>query len=217
MPDEQNLFKERLAETIAWCSRRLNASDPVRSLRTPELKPYLFHDREIPVEVRAKIVEQQGGDLTKRDAYDQEAWFQYMMGAGEESWTALTDTLSQKRRELLLKEKLTPDAALDLSQGKLLFYEDDRSELDGLAGEASEGFLNSCDVAPWDTWILYLPKNYAIGRNGATLVSWVPPAFTAQTKLGVEATTDAVLFLCDCTPDFSAAEQAWRDNRASES
>ena len=216
MSSEAELFKERLFETIAWCSARMNATDPVRSLRTAELKPYLFHDREIPKEVRAKMTEQQGGDLTKRDAYDEEAWFQFMMGAGEESWLELTGTLSQKRRELLKVNYSDFNSSnINLSMGKLLFYEDDRSELDGESGKASNGFLNSCDVAPWDTWVMYVPKNYALERHGAVLISWIPPEFVPLVEKGVEATEDAVLFLLNAIPDFSKAYQTWQQNRES--
>jgi hypothetical protein len=32
-------FWERLAETVAWCSRRVDPAEPGRSLRSPELQP----------------------------------------------------------------------------------------------------------------------------------------------------------------------------------
>jgi hypothetical protein len=32
-------FWERLAETVAWCSRRVNSADPAHSLRSHELEP----------------------------------------------------------------------------------------------------------------------------------------------------------------------------------
>src|SRR4051812_12037148 len=39
LPMDLELFRRRLAETIAWCARRASVADPRGCLRTPELLP----------------------------------------------------------------------------------------------------------------------------------------------------------------------------------
>lgn len=187
---DQELFRQRLAETIAWCQPRASTTEPRLSLRTEALKPVLIHDRELPPGQRP-------------DANNAETWFQFLMGAGERSWSDVIADLAARRAEALRQAQ--PDfqsALVDLAQGHLLCFEDDRSELDGTAEAVSGGFFNACDISPWDTWVDFVAKNPA--QPSALLISWVPPALKAAVDAGMAVNETNCLWLAPTTADLAA-------------
>lgn len=187
---DQDLFRQWLAETIAWCLPRASAAEPRLSLRTEPLKPVLIHDRELPPGQRP-------------DANNAETWFQFLMGAGERSWSDVVADLAARRVEALRQAQPDFEAGrIDLAQGHLLCFEDDRSELDGTSEAASHGFFNACDIAPWDTWVGFVAKNPA--QPSALLLSWVPPALKAAVDAGMAANETHCLWLAPATADLAA-------------
>ncbi|MBI3831424.1 MAG: hypothetical protein HY291_18035 [Planctomycetes bacterium] len=186
---DAELFKQRLAETLAWCLPKAGATAR-DGLRAESLKPVLIHDRELP-------------PGQKPDARKGETWFQFLMGAGERSWAdVVADLAARRAEELLQAQPGFKDNLPDLTQGHLLLFEDDLSELSGTSETASQGFINACDVAPWDTWVDFLPKSPA--QRSALLISWVPPAFLALVEAGIAANETDCLWLTPCTPDLPA-------------
>jgi len=187
---DRDLFRQRLAETIAWCLPRTDAAEPQRCLRTAALKPVLIHDRELP-------------PGQQPDADNAETWFQFLMGAGERSWSDVVTDLATRRAEALRQAQ--PDfqcGLVDLAQGHLLCFEDDRSELDGASATASGGFFNACDIAPWDAWVGFVAKCPV--QPSALLIAWVPPALKTTVDAGLAANETNCLWLAPTTPELDA-------------
>ena len=61
---------------------------------------------------------------------------------------------------------------------------------DGASAAESRGFFDDLDLAPWDTWVCYVPERAALGRVAARpsyLVSWAPPALVDLIAAGIHA------------------------------
>ncbi len=185
-------FEKCLIDTMTWCLARLDPNDLTLSLRSSELSPRLVHDRETPTE-------------EERDPLRDEVWFRFLMGAGETSWEEVLETLTINRRNFIQKEPHRFDKPNDLTAGKLLIFEDDISELDGQSGQATKGFFNACDVAPWDTWVTFLSKSDT--RLSAVLISWVPPTLIPIVEKGLEANVSEALWLTDTITDIAQIEK----------
>ncbi|MCW8130799.1 MAG: hypothetical protein KIS92_10650 [Planctomycetota bacterium] len=215
---EPELFSQRLAETIAWCLPR--AADPNDGLRTEALKPVLIHDRELPPDQRpdaakaetwfqflmgagerswadvvADLAARRIGELKKTQpdlaAHPNFATHPPDHAAHPPDFAARRPDLAARRPDLAA---YTPDLTL----GHLLFFEDDRSELDGASEQATGGYFNGCDVAPWDTWVAFVPKSPA--QASALLISWVPPERLALVETGIAANETNCLWLTPCAP-----------------
>ncbi len=129
------LLRRRLAETIAWCRLRASAADPKNSLRTPALRP---------------------ANLSR--SADRWGNFDYDWGMPEDKKTAVSAvaTLAETRAELLRQANASADALPpNLGGGRLLIDDPEASDVCGLSGPESEGFIDALDVPPWDTWIGY--------------------------------------------------------------
>jgi hypothetical protein len=126
-PLDLDLFRSRLTETIAWCSKRASATDPKSSLRTPGLLPQNVVERGGLSECRAASV-------------------------FAEVVEAVTVERSKRLREPLHRPRAP---ANDMAGGSVLLVMPDWS-LDYCISEyVSDGFFDADDFPPWDTWVWY--------------------------------------------------------------
>jgi hypothetical protein len=120
-------FRERLAETVAWCLRRMGSTPLAEALRSPSLAP----PAAVPWPETVHAV------ATAR------------LHALGRSWRRAQDPLGG---------------------GLLLVYFPTPPHSRGAARSASEGYFDSHDAPPWDTWAAYIEE-----ANRSYLVTWVPP------------------------------------------
>ena len=182
-----DVFRQSLAETVAWCSRHASEADPAGSLRTPVLRP------------------------TNLNAMPNE-WgnFDYAWGTREQNQSAFT-ALAQRRAERLWADGDYPeDVPSDWSEGRLLIAVPWESDWCCLSEPESRGFIDGLDVPAWDTWLGYVeepnqPDPEAVQRTQKALRSfygkrnevwqpppmvshllcWVPPAFLDLVEVGI--------------------------------
>jgi hypothetical protein len=128
--DDMKQFRQRLAETIAWCAERGSASDPTGSLRTELLRP-------------ADLIEIEG---------------EYAEVIAERR--AILRALAGKRAGFLRASGRYPSApAQDIADGRLLLFNPEDTLADGAAEVASNGFFDLDNVPPWDTWVCYVVED----------------------------------------------------------
>ena len=169
MTDEQeiDMFKMRLAETIAWCAAQARVTDPANSLRTAALTP---SNRRM--------------DFAGYADFDWET---------EESGDQVLSALAEPRAGLLKIADLTPaPLPASLVAGRLIVYQPDQTLEDGLSEEISKGFFDQGDVPPWDTWVWIsegppgMSPNSQPYRN-SYLICWVPSMFINLAADGIAA------------------------------
>lgn len=223
-------FERRLAETIAWCSPRVSRVDPMHSLRSPRLRPAdldaAFKEvsgridqtlegthpigpalpASAPLAARRRrqaILEQQ------RIARSQQ-WsrlYQVEMPRVEAERERIVDAVVEERARLLRLSNAYPrsedmDAlAHSLAGGRLLLCGGiSESVWDGAAAAESDGFFDDGDLAPWDTWICYVPERIA-NEDGAArhapIVSWAPPALFDLIAAGIHVNPVACIAWAD--------------------
>jgi hypothetical protein len=156
------LFKLRLAETIAWCSARASTADPKHSLRTLDLLP-------------AFIRRNAESDLHQ---------------SKPEQLRAIAEALAGNRARHLREEGKYPAAPVeDLAGGYLLGCAPNESVWDGVAEPESEGFFDGGDLAPWDTWVAAVPASERQPQGPPVpvcyVVSWVPQEFVDLVDAGI--------------------------------
>lgn len=163
-------FRLRLAETIAWCSRRLeyysqpNAWGHFNGLRDPRLRPPTL-------EVRSREHNAEGERVISRVKEPHEI-------------EAIVDTLAEQRALSLLDRHMVTKPIENLAGGRLLFYYPYDNLADGFSEIESEGFFNSENEPPWDTWVAFISEMTSEG-NARYLVSWVPPQMLNHAEAGV--------------------------------
>ena len=141
-PLDIEAFRWRLAETIAWCSKQamsakeypryINAASALRKyvLRPPSLQHMEFdHEkRESSMNIRSF------SEIKK-----------------------IVDTIAAERALLLRRDRYRrfypTDPAHDLSSGRLLLYAPHDNLADGAAEAETDGFFDTENEPPWDTWI----------------------------------------------------------------
>jgi len=168
--DELDLFRWRLAETIALCAPRTSLGMPLSALRTLALHP------SPPLE--------NGGDTGYRvedSRYDcQNRW-------DVEQTAVDVEQLVRERVHLLPRAHSYPSApASDLAGGRLLFSAPDYGVTDGASEYESHGFIDVADAPPWDTWVWFVQEGKAsTDFYDCYIVSWVPPEFVAYADAGI--------------------------------
>lgn len=193
-------FVIRLTETMVWCEQKLSlehsrhgvqlwrshwrTSETIVShnlatcLRSTELQPV-----ELKWDESAEI-------LSPYAPIEKHARFFYQNTEAERE--VLVEKLVRERAELLKKggrypADLIPGLNTESNKGRLLFYAPDNTDHGGASFVETEGFFDTSDLPPWDTWVCYVPESAAQERiyfeshgwvtNQATngyLVCWIP-------------------------------------------
>ena len=157
------MFKQSLAETIAWCAPRASLADPVFCLRASALWPAIRH----------------------KDFYDEGAlhvdntWKDFLDTLSIEKTATAVDTLIRERGELLQSGNSLSSAITEgLAGGRLLLSAPDYGFFDGASKAESCGFIDDGDTPPWDTWVSFV-FDPTMGQQfyDSGIVSWVPPVY----------------------------------------
>ena len=149
-----SVLKKRIQEAIAWCA----VND--QQLRTPGLCP--------PMTSRAF---RYGSKVLRENVH-------FYGGQELEERQRLVSIVSDSRTKSLREQQGFPDSAMKSlkDSGRLLAFDPDQTLSDGAAELASQGFFDSSNVPPWDTWLFYTreQKPSRTGRWNSYLLSWVP-------------------------------------------
>jgi|SRR6185369_8230227 hypothetical protein len=104
------------------------------------------------------------------------------------------ETVCRRRAEFLKERKVT--LLHDVGkEGQLLVYYPSLSLFDGAAELSSDGYFNSNNEPPWDTWVCF-------GENPASLepedyrfflVCWVPKAFLSIAERGIHVNPEGCI------------------------
>lgn len=193
-------FSVLLAETIAWCSKRVSASDPKTSLRTLELRPTNFEK-------------------------DTDSWgnLYYEWNSDEENRAVVADVAARRAELLRADNAYTDILPPDLAGGYLLVFAPKESDASGLSEGETDGFLDVCDVPAWDTWICYVHEpaipdpeqvrktqeryRAQYNRDGredfedwqppqsvSYILCWIPPQFAEMVGMGIDVNPMACIF-----------------------
>jgi hypothetical protein len=75
----------------------------------------------------------------------------------------------------------------DLGGGRLLVYFPDKDLADGAAETATNGYFDTQNTPPWDTWVAFVSERPTIWNPcyAQYLVAWVPPTFVELVKAGI--------------------------------
>jgi hypothetical protein len=172
-------MRERLCDTQRWCVMPGRSGAPY-PLRTRELMPNGFrwpptHDFSVrPPRVLPKPW--LGWTLSERSP---------------DECSTVVEELATRRSQLLEDERIiAPDPGLS---GALVAYDPWANLFDGAANEASQGYFDADNVPPWDTWTWFVREANTEGRWASYLVSWVPSAFLARARAGVDANPEGCI------------------------
>ncbi len=144
--DEQSFWR-RVTETSVWCETRLRQGDLRQSLRSPALGE----------EQRLGRIDTKKQGLLERKS--------------EEDRRTIVDAVAARRAQILRDVSQDLDEPVQKLGRKFLVYLPDLDLSDGAAEECSQGYFDTCNAPPWDTWLVYIP---AQGEEPGKLVSWVP-------------------------------------------
>jgi len=158
-----------LLEAVLWASTWADAREPVRSLRSASLAPYIFN------ESRHETVH----DVALRRHLQLEAQGRVRRIGGR------TDDLVDASSIALGHVRAMLEA------GRLLVWERDSTVDDGVGQTVTSGYLDESDMPPWDTWVAYVDSE--VGRCGY-LVSWVPEPFVAPVAQAIKENAYAALY-----------------------
>ena len=173
--DELRTFQQRLADTIAWCSPRIDVLAPATCLRTPDLRPLMRSTLGNAPAVSAVDV-----------AHDADAWYDLFREGAQTA--AAVEELSLKRAQRM--RAAVPTLADSLEGGKLLLSAPSECVTDGGAEFISNGFLDLFEMSPWDTWLWCCIGDAALEMRffDRCLLSWVPSPFVTLATEGIRYT-----------------------------
>lgn len=152
----------RLAETINWCTSRVNPDDPQNCLRSSELNPHI------------------------EDPFDSQINPDYNLVLT--NWQKAVDELTTKRANLLRQENSYPEFPVEkLKTGRLLIFFPEKTLQDGGAAVESQKFFDWDDIPPWDTWVSFLvteevKKTFYV--YGSFIICWIPDQFKELADYG---------------------------------
>ena len=91
--------------------------------------------------------------------------------------------------------------ATSLAGGRLLYYMPDWNSQDGVSRHATQGFFDTYDAPPWDTWLAYFyePDDFNY------LVCWIPPTHIQLAAEGISANLDGSIDWLDDAKDSVVA------------
>src|SRR5262249_42150343 len=147
---------QRLAETVAWCSRHARADDAGASTRTPELRPPIMAHR--------------GNDLLRR-----------LLVSPAEPRAAVEHLCAARRRALERLAIAVPPVGADVAGGRILYTTIDTDSCECATGP-SNGYLDLDDLPGWDTWFYHRDT----GSHGGSIYCWVPPPLVELADRGLQ-------------------------------
>lgn len=164
----------RIAETIAWCTRRGPMPDVASAtrLRTPELCPAGF------------------SYVTDDDGYTS---MEPSLGSLKSEGLMSVFEGVAARAGMLRTDNIYPSApAHDLAGGRLLCYAPYENLAEGVEEQETQGYFDLEAVPPWDTWICFVdePSRLHARPQGQDswynpfLISWVPPDLVSIVEEG---------------------------------
>jgi hypothetical protein len=170
------LVELRLAEAIAWCSSRVDVSNPAGCFRSDRLKPNppdsldgvdswaALFDKRHEVTVRGLVDPWDSVSAKRREA-------------------TVRDLVDRRARELGAGVSPVSSAEV-LKGGRLLVFYVDLHMDDGASESETGGFIDPYGTPPWDTWVGLFRDAVKKGQGGYQqdgyeeyLISWVPPEF----------------------------------------
>ena len=167
-----NLFRARLAETIAWCDARADAADPKNSLRSPELTPENWS------------LDSHGYDDYDW-AYDKAKGWDYSLVSAMKIVDSISDRRSSLVAELNLRTASMPTNFSELGRLALMSIASNLS--DGLSQDYSGGFYDIEEMPPWSTWLWVLGEHSNhTDQTYPVVLSWVPSLFVPMAQKGMD-------------------------------
>jgi hypothetical protein len=102
---------------------------------------------------------------------------------------------------------LSPEPADD---GRLLVYFPDAELSDGAAEAETDGFYDSFNTPPWDTWVgLFRPAGADLSY-GAFVVCWIPPQLVSLAQSGIDVNPEMCIdWLVNGESDHARVAAQW--------
>ena len=150
-------IKQRLAETIAWCTAHADPTRAGSTTRSSALAVPLFHQSK-----QAILDSLLASPLAAREA---------------------VDLIAERRRVALARERLFPQTRPGDLAGGRVFATDFDTDICCAATEPSNGFVDDFDIPGWDTWFAHDDT----GKHGGVVYGWVPPALLELADRGFDA------------------------------
>ncbi|HXS02493.1 MAG TPA: hypothetical protein VN724_18115 [Pyrinomonadaceae bacterium] len=107
----------------------------------------------------------------------------------------LVETVCRRRAELLNEQnaQLVYEPA---KGGRLLVFYPDLTLFDGAAELSSDGYFNSNNDPPWDTWVYFgkdLPSSEPEDHCRHFLLSWVPNSYLSTVQDGIDVNPEGCI------------------------
>ena len=184
MSEPAEKFKQRMAETIAWCSRMGDINNPKRSLRSQVLRPLNSLFREDRREWASTKGYDPANEKTMFRSEEDQTDATTLHLERREQCKLSVELVAERRKQELTRLQIPEDE--QMRTGRLLLYFPEYSDWDGLSESYSNGFFSVNDDPPWDTWIDFVIDDRREGYFGY-LVSWVPEEFCNFAGQGIPA------------------------------
>jgi hypothetical protein len=106
----------------------------------------------------------------------------------------IVETVCRRRAELLKQRETLLQYELK-NEGQLLVYYPGLSLFDGDAELSSEGYFNSNNEPPWDTWVYFgeTPPSLEPEDYHFFLFSWVPTSYLSIAQRGIDANPEGCI------------------------
>jgi hypothetical protein len=194
--------QRRLTETIAWCALQDWSSNPAEKLRSPTLRPPEITDnvREIfarrpPLE-HAELMATENAEILRQWREETARLLAIENAETKRQWQQNVEQLAIKRATFLQAQDLPLlQLRYPLAGGRLLVYNPDESTSDGVAHDATQGFITGCNEPAWDTWIAYVMGDSVSGTPyyhpfDSYLLSWVPDPLIEMVQGSMDRNSD---------------------------
>jgi hypothetical protein len=158
-------YRLGMLQAISWCRAQSRRDDPRWCLRSDRIRPSV---------IRA--------DAPTFRTYS----YEWLSGA------PLTDIVNEvvHRRSIALEDAgLAPLAQGQRVDGRLLLNYPYNSDYSCLSDECSDGYIDECDVPPWDTWIASLNQTWpgnSVNQTGPCLICFVPDLFVPAVQSAID-------------------------------
>ena len=98
----------------------------------------------------------------------------------------------------------------EMAGGRLLAYFPDAELSDGAAEQETDGFFDSYNAPPWDTWVgLFQDATAADLSYRVYLVAWIPPVFLHTASRGIAVNPEScIVWLADVETSVTAELRA---------
>lgn len=107
--------------------------------------------------------------------------------------SSVVELLCRSRAELLSLAGQSSPQPSRLPPGKLLLYDPDLNLFCGGAENATEGFFDTDNIAPWDFWVAYVIEREPKEGFDSYLVSWIPGSLVQIAEIGIQANPEGCI------------------------